>query len=155
MAPSVGTCGRALSRARYRWSDSTPGSGAPSRPLGLIFADDEDVAPDLVWMSHDRRTGAWDERAISTRPGAGHRSALAGTCQRAEGPGSEAGPVQRQGVHEYWIVDRRAQTVDVYRPTSGGLAPATQLTRQDTLTSPVLPGFTCVIGTLFAGEVHT
>ena len=65
------------------------------------------------------------------------------------------GLYERRGVQEYWIVDPRAQTVDVYRPTAGVLAQATRLTRQDTLTSPLLPGFTCVIGTLFAGEVHT
>ena len=44
----------------------------------------------------------------------------------------------------------RADTVHVYRPTAGVLEPVTRLTRQDTLTLPLVPGFTCAVGPLFA-----
>ena len=59
---------------------------------------------------------------------------------------------RRQGVAEYWIVDPLAQTLNVYRQQGGSLVPMAVLTRQDTLTSPLLPGVAYVVGTLFAGR---
>ena len=55
--------------------------------------------------------------------------------------------VRHQG-EEYWIVDPLTQTLDVYRQQEGTLVSLATLTRQDTLTSPLLPGLACVVGTL-------
>src|SRR5258708_32485485 len=41
------------------WSDST-GLGLAFFAPGVIFADDDDVAPDVVWMSHERLAEAVD-----------------------------------------------------------------------------------------------
>ena len=69
------TCGR-LFRALDTWSDTHPLGYALLAP-GLIFADDDDVAPDLVWVSHARRTGcAGRRRASPHRPGTGDRGDL-------------------------------------------------------------------------------
>ena len=112
------TCGR-LFRALDTWSDTHPIGYAILAP-GLIFADDDDVAPDLVWVSHARRAGAQD--------GAGHLHVAPELVIEVTSPGRpnerrdrevKRGLYERRGVQEYWIVDPRAQTVDVYRPTAG------------------------------------
>ena len=51
----------------------------------------------------------------------------------------------RQGVREYWIVDWRARTVQVYRRQQTQLELAATLLGEDVLTSPLLPGFACPI----------
>jgi len=54
------------------------------------------------------------------------------------------------GVEEYWIVDPLAQTLDVYRQEDGTLFHLTHLTRENTLTSSLLPGFRCPVADLFS-----
>ena len=51
----------------------------------------------------------------------------------------------RQGVLEYWIVDWRLRTVQVYHREQLELRLAATLTGEDVLTSPLLPGFACPI----------
>jgi Uma2 family endonuclease len=53
------------------------------------------------------------------------------------------------GVLEYWLIDWRTQTIAVYRHRDGQLHLLATLTRDDTLTSPLLPGFSLVVGSLF------
>jgi Uma2 family endonuclease len=50
----------------------------------------------------------------------------------------------RRGVQEYWILDWRETTIQVYRRESDALQLA------DTLTSPPLPGFSWPVGALLA-----
>jgi Uma2 family endonuclease len=56
----------------------------------------------------------------------------------------------RRGVQEYWIADWRAETVEVCRRRDAELRLVQTLLRGDTLASPLLPGFSCVIDGLFA-----
>ena len=132
------------------WSLAT-GLGATVGAPGLICAPDQDVAPDLVWIGHQRLQGALDQ--------AGHLTRAPELVIEVLSPGStnerrdrevKLALYSRQGVDEYWIVDPLAQTLDVYRQQEGTLVPLAALTRQDTLTSPLLPGFACVVGTLFS-----
>jgi Uma2 family endonuclease len=55
-----------------------------------------------------------------------------------------------QGISEYWIADREHQVIEIYRRTSGLLKKAMTLYKTDKLTSPLLPGFSCEVGTLFS-----
>ena len=54
-----------------------------------------------------------------------------------------------QGVLEYWLADYRKQTVAIYRRQGARLQLHTTLTRADTLTSPLLPGFALPVARLF------
>ncbi|MEL6855672.1 MAG: Uma2 family endonuclease, partial [Cyanobacteria bacterium J06607_13] len=54
-----------------------------------------------------------------------------------------------QGAQEYWIIDRFSQQVEVYRREEAQLSLVSTLGANDTLTSPLLPDFSCVIGQLF------
>jgi Uma2 family endonuclease len=55
----------------------------------------------------------------------------------------------RRGVDEYWIVNWRMRTVQVYRRDGAALRPVATLQGQDTLTSPLLPGFSCPVSRLW------
>jgi Uma2 family endonuclease len=54
-----------------------------------------------------------------------------------------------QGVEEYWIVDRMAQRVEVYRREQAQLTLVATLLAQDAITSPLLSGFACAVAPLF------
>lgn len=54
-----------------------------------------------------------------------------------------------QGVLEYWIFERELRMIEVYRREQGQLVKTMTLYAEDTLTSPILPGFSCVVGALF------
>jgi Uma2 family endonuclease len=55
----------------------------------------------------------------------------------------------RREVPEYWIVDWRAETVDMYRREEGQLQLVQTLKSGDQITSPLLPGFACPVERFF------
>jgi Uma2 family endonuclease len=56
----------------------------------------------------------------------------------------------RQGVQEYWIVDWREHLLEVYRRPEGELVLVATLRDGDVLATPLLPGFTCAVVSLWA-----
>ena len=139
---------RAASRictALTNWSDET-GLGEPTEAPGLIFAEDQDVAPDIVWISKARLEGGLDS--------AGHLRVAPELVIEVLSPGStnvrrdrvlKLGLYARQGVDEYWIVDCRLRTVQVFRREGATLELVATLIDDDALTSPLLPGFSCPV----------
>lgn len=55
----------------------------------------------------------------------------------------------RQGVAEYWVLDRESQTARVYRRQQSMLQLLLTLAAPDELTSPLLPGFSVRVGRFF------
>lgn len=117
---------------------------------GVIFSESDAVIPDLVWMSHSRRAAIRGEDY--------HYYGAPELVVEVLSPGATNERRDRQaklklysihGVQEYWIVDWRTQTVAVYRRRRTQLRLATTLGREDTLESPLLPGFALPIGRLF------
>jgi Uma2 family endonuclease len=131
------------------WSVQT-GAGEANLAPGVIFADDDDVAPDVVWISHTRRTTALGPD--------GHLHAAPELVIEVLSPGgtnerrdreAKLKLYSRRGVLEYWIVDWRTQQVEIYRRADLALHLVATLHSTDRLTSPLLPGFVCEIATLF------
>lgn len=131
----------ALGGELLSWSRQT-GLGRPVVAPGLIFTDDNDVAPDLVWISRDRLATARDS--------AGHLRAAPELVIEVLSPGTanerrdrelKLKLYSRQGVQEYWIVDWRLRTVQVYRRGDQQLQLVGTMGDEDVLTSPILPGF--------------
>ena len=54
-----------------------------------------------------------------------------------------------QGVQEYWICDRLAQSLEIYRRQNAPLSLVATLSGEDVLESPLLPGFYLPIKQLF------
>lgn len=133
-----------------RWSLQS-GLGKPFMTPGIIFSESDAVIPDLIWISHQRRMQLID--------GLGH---LTGAPELiVEIVSNTEKDKQRdcttklklysiQGVLEYWIVDREQQAIEVYRRENAVLKKAMTVFKVDQLTSSLLPGFSCEVGSLFA-----
>lgn len=131
------------------WSRQT-GAGTAVIEPGLIFADDEDVVPDVVWISRERLPHVLGE------DGKLHAAPELVVEVFSPGPKNERRDREvkltlysRQGVREYWIADWQGRQVLVHRRERGALRLIATLHDDDTLESPLLPGFTCRVGDLF------
>jgi Uma2 family endonuclease len=134
--------------------DETRGWALPG--VGVIFAFDTGVVPDLVWLNAARFVEALIDPATGQRDGKLHAAPdLAveilspGTSNIARDRQVKLTLYSRRAVEEYWIVDRAARTIEVYRRREGALALAATLTEADTLTSPLLPGFALPVARVF------
>jgi Uma2 family endonuclease len=118
---------------------------------GIIFAEDDDVAPDLVWVSAGRM------RAVVQADGKFHAAPelvvevlSPGSTNERRDRDAKLKLYSRRGVVEYWIVSWQARQIEVYRRVNTHLQLAAMLLEHDTLESPLLPGFSCSVSTLFA-----
>lgn len=132
--------------------DMKTGLGAANCAPGVIFADDEDVVPDVVWVSNERL-----EDAFSTD---GHLHAAPDLAVEVLSPGSvnerrdreaKLKLYSRRGVSEYWIIDWRRRLIEVYRREDAQLKLVGTLYDADTLSTPLLPGFICKVSDIFRG----
>lgn len=126
------------------------GSGEAVINPGLIFTDANDVIPDVVWIS--------DERLATLIDDAGHLTGAPelvvevlsfGMRNEERDRTAKRKLYETQGVREYWILDWRLKQVEVYRREAGELRRVATLLPEETLTSPLLAGFGCVVATLF------
>ena len=144
-------CGQ-LFRFLQEWSDRS-GLGVANGAPGVIFAEDNDVAPDIVWISHDRLVAALGEDGkLHAAPELVIEVISPGLVNQQRDRQTKLKLYSRRGVQEYWIVDWQQQQVEVYRRTQAELALVATLYRGDALQSPLLPAFFCQVAALF---LHT
>ncbi|MBC8075325.1 MAG: Uma2 family endonuclease [Chloroflexales bacterium] len=117
---------------------------------GLVYGKGDAVAPDVVWVSAARRA------AVFGADGKLHDSPELVVEMLSPGKKNEKRDRERKldyyarhDIQEYWIADWRTVTIEVYRRDDAGLALAQTLQAGDTITSPLLPGFSCVIDRFF------
>lgn len=131
------------------WNRQT-GLGQANLAPGLIFAEDDDVAPDLVWISYARRDVALAEDGkLHAAPELVVEVLSPGRAHERRDREVKLGLYSRRGVVEYWIVNWRLKEIEVYRRSDLELTRLTTLQESDTSESPLLPGFSCLIATLF------
>lgn len=141
-------CGR-IFKYLDDWSAST-GLGAANLSPGLIFAEDDDVAPDVIWISRERLANAVDQAGhLHVAPELVIEVLSQGVVNERRDRQIKLKLYSRRGVQEYWIVDGMHKQVEVYRREQGALMQTATLYAQDTLQTPLLPGFTCPIARLF------
>ena len=117
---------------------------------GIIFADDDDVAPDVVWISYGRRaTALWEDGKLHAAPELAVEVLSFGTANIRRDRESKLKLYSRRGVDAYWIIDWLSRCVEVYRRKRRQLRLIETLTQNDTLQSPLLPGFACAVRDLF------
>jgi Uma2 family endonuclease len=124
---------------------------------GVIFSDDNDVIPDLVWVRAERLMAVMIDPATGERDGKLH--AAPDLAVEVVSPGARQERRDREaklklyshhGVREYWIVDRARGSVQVYRRNDeAALTLVATLGAGDVLTSPLLPGFALPIDDIF------
>lgn len=131
------------------WSEEN-GTGVALIAPGLVFADDNDVAPDVVWVSHERLAVALDHAGHFTRaPELVVEVLSPGKTNEQRDRVVKLKLYSRRGVSEYWIVDWVQRLVEVYRRERAALKHAGTLYADDALESPALPGFSCRVSKLF------
>lgn len=126
------------------------GLGKPFFTPGVIFSAEDAVIPDLIWISHERKSKLMDDAGHLT----GSPELVVEVLSKTEKDKKRDRETKlklysAQGVLEYWIVDREAQVIAIYRREEGVLKQTLTLFSSDILTSPLLPGFSCAIAGLF------
>jgi Uma2 family endonuclease len=118
---------------------------------GVIFSEDEAMAPDVAWVRRERLAIVIGED--------GKLHAAPDLAVEVLSPGKQNESRDRKikparyafwGVPEYWLVDRFSRTVEVYRLTSAAYAHIATLGADAELTSPLMPGFACPVAEFFA-----
>jgi Uma2 family endonuclease len=132
-----------------RWSLQS-NLGKPFITPGIIFSESDNVIPDVIWISHQRRSQLIDSSGHLT----GSPELIVEILSNSEKDKKRDRETKLklysiQGVSEYWIADREQQLIEVYRRENGILKKAITLFKTDQLTSPLLPGFSCEVGPLF------
>jgi Uma2 family endonuclease len=141
-------CGRLL-KFIDNWNDPQ-GLGITLFTPGIIFSEDNDVAPDVVWISRERLAANIDKAGhLHTAPELVIEVLSPGTANMRRDREIKRKLYSRHGVREYWLVDGMQRQVDVYRREHAALQHTATLFAQDTLVTPLLPGFVCPITSLF------
>lgn len=131
------------------WSRDT-GLGRTFQAPGLVYAKNEAVAPDIVWISRERLADVLDpDGRMRDSPDLVIEIVSPGKANEERDREKKLALYSRRGVQEYWIAEWRAVTVEVYRREHDALRLVQTLVSGDELTSPVLPGFTCPIDRIF------
>ncbi len=142
-------CNR-LGRFLDAWSDETQAGQAAAAP-GLIFAEDDDVAPDIVWASSERLARILTGGKLRAAPELVIEVLSPGGRNISRDRETKLKLYARRDVDEYWIADWPTHRVECYRRAGAGLALAVTVGPGETLTSPALTGFALPLDRLFAG----
>ncbi len=146
------TCGRVFEFLDL-W-DAKKGLGVTLVAPGLIFGENDDVAPDIIWISRERLEKGSDEAGhLRVAPELVVEVLSPGRANEERDRDAKLKLYSRRGVREYWIVNWMQQFVEVYRREEAALKLSATLHADEALTSPLLPGFTCLVGKLFFASV--
>ncbi|HEY3117889.1 MAG TPA: Uma2 family endonuclease [Chloroflexota bacterium] len=131
--------------------DRATGLGVVIPGPGLIFAEDEDVIPDLVWVSKERLALILaPDGKLHAAPELIVEVLSPGAANERRDREAKLDLYSHQGVREYWIPDWEHRLVYVYRRVGLALEFVATLLDADTLDSPLLPGFALPVHELFA-----
>lgn len=138
-----------LFSALQAWSRQTRAGVANLAP-GVIFSPEDGVAPDVIWISRERRAqGLRPDGKLYIAPEIAVEILSPGSINERRDRDLKRKLYAREGVEEYWIVDWRTKQVAIYRRDGDTLEAALILDDTDLLTSPLLPGFSFPIHDLW------
>ncbi|MGD1855701.1 MAG: Uma2 family endonuclease [Leptolyngbyaceae cyanobacterium] len=131
------------------WSIES-GLGEPAMTPGIIFSASNAVIPDVVWASNECMAALLDEAGHLTRaPELVIEVLSKSQMDKDRDRKYKLKLYSVEGVQEYWIFDREQQLAEVFRRDNGVLVKSLTLYASDSLTSPLLPEFSCGVGALF------
>jgi Uma2 family endonuclease len=138
-----------------QWAKQTK-SGKVSGAPGLIFAEDDNVAPDIIWISYERRAMAIEsDGKFHIAPELVVEVLSPGEKNETRDRDAKLKLYSRRGVLEYWIASWEKKQIEVYRrnPETASLQLISTLYENDVLKSPNLKGFECEIRNIFEDVV--
>jgi Uma2 family endonuclease len=130
------------------WSSQSKLGEVVTTP-GLVFTDDDNVIPDLVWISTDRLARVLDESGHLLAAPELVVEVLSATDNERRDREVKRKLYAVRGVQEYWIIDWRRQQIEIFRRDSNGLPLVATLFSSDVLTSPLLPNFQQSVAEVF------
>jgi Uma2 family endonuclease len=134
-----------VGHALESWNDEA-GLGETSVAPGLVFDDDDDVAPDLVWTSKERLPQIIDASGhFRAAPELVIEVLSFGARNEQRDREFKLKLYSRQGVREYWILDWQLRRVQIFRRVEAALELVGTYEAEDLVTSPLLPGFRCPV----------
>jgi Uma2 family endonuclease len=116
---------------------------------GLVLSQYSGVIPDLVFFTHGRGEEIISGERLVAAPDIVIEILSPGRENISRDRVAKRQLYAKHGVNEYWIVDSENRAVEIYRLISKKLELATMLRDQDEITSPLLPGFTCPLASIF------
>lgn len=131
------------------WCRRTKAGVAVSAP-GVIFSEDEAVAPDVVWVRRDRLGHVLEEDGkLHAAPDLAVEVLSPGKTHESRDRKIKPARYAFWGVPEYWLVDRFTRTVEVYRLEGVAFVHIVTLDAAEVLTSPMMPEFACQVNEFF------
>jgi Uma2 family endonuclease len=132
------------------WSEQS-GLGRVFETPGVVFSPGDGVIPDVVWVSNGRLENGVDESGhLTVAPELMIEIFSAGKLNEQWDKETKRKLYSLYGVQEYWVVDWRLKTIEVYRRDQAQLALVCTLLGNDLLASPLLPGFEVAIHKVFS-----
>lgn len=131
------------------WSRLTK-LGVVVSALGVIFGDSDNVIPDVVWISKERLEDILDQQGhLTSAPDLVVEVLSAGVGQERRDRELKLKLYSVQGVREYWIVDWRRKSIQIYQRENAALLLVLTLFENESITSPLLPNFVCKLSEIF------
>ena len=115
-------------------------------PVDIVLDKHTVVQPDVLFISQDR-LGIVGEQAIEKAPDLVVEILSPSTFYKDLRRKMAA--YSQFGVQEYWIVDTEKQTIELYGRTGQELQLTRQFSLDETLESPLLPGFQITVSSIF------
>lgn len=132
------------------WTLAASGRGEATFPIDVLIDEHNVFGPDLLWYATGRTPARGappaypiPDLAVEVRSPSTWRYDI----------GAKKSGYERAGLPELWLVDTSADEIIVFRRSSRASASfdvSLELDRGETLTSPLLPGFTLALDALFA-----
>ena len=124
--------------------------GAVWATPGVIFTQFSGVIPDIVFVRKERLAEIVVSERLAGAPDLVIEIVSPGADNARRDRVAKRQLYGRHGVQEYWIVDPENGTVEVYRLQQQLLDLVVILMAQDEITSPLLPGFSCLVSAIFS-----
>jgi Uma2 family endonuclease len=147
--PLHGFVQRDLLAALIAWTRAAAGRGAVMLPLDVVLDEHNVYAPDVLWYAEGR---APDRHAEPPSPMPDLAIEVRSPSTWRFNVGAKKTAYDRCGLRELWLVDTAAEAVLVFRRTGRdalGFDVALEVARDESLASPLLPGFALALVELF------
>ena len=131
------------------WNEQSQ-AGFVNLTPGVIFTDDTNVVPDVIWISQERLKAALHKDGkLHNAPELVVEVLSPGSDNERRDREVKLKLYSRRNVKEYWVVNWQERTLEVYRREDAVLTLQKTLEETDVLQSPLLPGFSCKVSQLF------
>ena len=127
-----------------------------NNPIGLVFATPgliltelSGVIPDIVFFRHERSQEIISGERLVRGPDLVVEILSPGPENTRRDRVAKRQLYARHGVAEYWMVDPEKSVLEVYRLQSDSLELVNVLKDKDQVSSPLLPGFICLVSEVF------